>query len=267
MIAARACGGAVLSTQATFQAPAGPGVLKFFVGLHQPGDARHFDRASISINRLRRRRKPVDCPEVLLDSGAFTELAMHGRYRRSVGGYAAEIRRLHDARIVRIGAAVAQDYMCEPWMLAKIGLSIRDHQRLTIERYDALTASGLPVPIMPVLQSVAPADYVDHLYQYRDRLEPDMWVGVGSVCKRQGDPHAIVAVLQAIRSKRLDLRLHGFGVKTTSLVHPAVRACLFSADRLAWSFAARMREGSPNDWREAAAFASRIGIATSGGTL
>lgn len=118
-----------------------------------------------------------------------------------------------------------------------------------------------------MLQGVAPADYVDHLYQYRDRLEPDMWVGVGSVCKRQGDPHAIVAVLQAIRSERPDLRLHGFGVKTTSLVHPAVRACLFSADSMAWSFAARMREGSPNDWREAAAFASRIGIATSGGTL
>lgn len=39
---------------------------------------------------------------------------MHGRYRRSVEDYAAEIRQLHDARIVRIGAAVAQDYMCEP---------------------------------------------------------------------------------------------------------------------------------------------------------
>lgn len=262
MIAARAFGGAIVSTQAMFQAPASRSVLKFFFGLHQPGDARHFDRACISINRLRRRRKPVDCPEILLDSGAFTELAMHGRYRRSLVDYAAEIRRLHDARIVRIGAAVAQDYMCEPWMLAKTGLPIRDHQRLTIDRYDALTACGLPVPIMPVLQGVEPADYVDHLYQYRDRLEPGMWVGVGSVCKRQGDPRAIVAVLQAIGAERPDLRLHGFGVKTTSLVHPAIRACLFSADSMAWSFAARMRGRSPNDWRQAAASADRIGIAT-----
>ena len=94
-----------------------------------------------------------------------------------------------------------------------------------------------------------------------------MWVGVGSVCKRQGDPRAIVAVLQAILAERPDLRLHGFGVKTTSLVHPAVRACLFSADSMAWSFAARMRGGSPNDWREAAAFAGRIGIATARGTI
>lgn len=260
MIVARASGGAIVSTRATFQTPTARSALKFFVGLHQPGDACHFDRACISINRLRRRRKPVDCPEVLLDSGAFTEPAMHGRYRRSVDDYAAEIRRLHDARIVQIGAAVAQDYMCEPWILAKTGLSVQDHQRLTIERYDALAACGLPMPIMPVLQGVAPAAYVDHLYQYRDRLEPEMWVGVGSVCKRQGDPRAIVAVLQAIRTERPDLRLHGFGVKTTSLVHPAVRACLFSADSMAWSFAARMRGRSPNDWREAAAFADRIEI-------
>lgn len=84
MIAARDFVGAVVPTQATFQAPAGRSALKFFVGLHQPGDACHFNRACISINRLRRRRKPVDCPEILLDSGAFTELAMHGRYRRSV---------------------------------------------------------------------------------------------------------------------------------------------------------------------------------------
>ncbi|MFK0333879.1 hypothetical protein ACIQUB_22450 [Rhizobium sp. NPDC090275] len=191
---------------------------------------------------------------MLLDSGAFTELARHGFYRHSVDDYAADIRRLHGARIVNITAAVAQDYMCEPWMLAKTGLTIRDHQRLTIERYDALQACDIPVPVMPVLQGVEPIDYVDHLYQYRDRIQPGMWVGVGSICKRQGDPRAIIAVLRAILSQRPDLRLHGFGVKKTSLVHPGVRERLFSADSMAWSFAARMRGRPPNDWREAAAF-------------
>lgn len=186
---------------------------------------------------------------------------MHGRYRHSVEDYAADLRRLHDMRIVRISAAVAQDYMCEPWMLAKTGLTIRDHQRLTIERYDALIACCIPAPIMPVLQGSDPVDYVDHLHQYRDRLEPGMWVGVGSVCKRQGDPRAIIAVLEAIRLERPDLRLHGFGVKTTSLVHPAVRRRLFSADSMAWSFAARKCGRPPNDWREAAAFAARIHMA------
>lgn len=190
-----------------------PASVKFYVGLHQPADAKHFGLACISINRLRGRKKPVDCGDVLVDSGAFTELANFGRYRHSVVEYADELRRLHRAGVVAISAAVAQDYMCEPWMLAKTGLTILDHQRLTIERYDALLACDIDVPIMPVLQGFAPSDYANHVEQYGARLKPGMWVGVGSVCKRQGDPTAIVAVLRAIRAIRPDLRLHGFGVK------------------------------------------------------
>lgn len=236
--------------------------VKFYVGLHQPGDAQHFGLACISINRLRRRKKPIDCVDVLVDSGAFTELAQHGRYRHSVEEYAADIKRLHDSGVVKISAAVAQDYMCESWMLAKTGLSIEEHQRLTVERYDDLLACGLPVPVMPVLQGFDPEDYADHVRQYGDRLKFGMWVGVGSVCKRQGDPRAIIAVLQSIRSVRPDLRLHGFGVKKTSLLHPGVREFLYSADSMAWSFAARKQGRSANDWQEAARFASIVDSAT-----
>ncbi len=46
--------------------------VKFYVGLHQPADAKHFGLACISINRLRGRKKPVPCGDVLVDSGAFT---------------------------------------------------------------------------------------------------------------------------------------------------------------------------------------------------
>ncbi|WP_105436383.1 DUF7221 family queuine tRNA-ribosyltransferase-like protein [Neorhizobium tomejilense] len=237
--------------------------VKFYVGLHQPADAQHFDLACISINRLRGRRKAVDCGDVLVDSGAFTELAQHGRYRHTVEEYAAEVQRLHDAGVVNISAAVAQDYMCETWMLEKTGLTISDHQRLTIERYDALLDCDLPVPVMPVLQGFAPTDYITHVSQYGDRLKFGMWVGVGSVCKRQGDPRAIIAVLQAIRSVRPDLRPHGFGVKKTSLLHPGVREYLYSADSMAWSFAARKQGRSANDWQEAARFADVVNHAAS----
>ena len=237
--------------------------VKFYVGLHQPADAQHFALACISINRLRGRRKAVDCGDVLVDSGAFTELAQHGRYRHTVEEYAAEIRRLHEAGVVSISSAVAQDYMCESWMLEKTGLTITDHQRLTIERYDDLLDCDLPVPVMPVLQGFAPSDYVAHVRQYGARLKFGMWVGVGSVCKRQGDPRSIIAVLQAIRSERPDLRLHGFGVKKTSLLHPGVREYLYSADSMAWSFAARKQGRSSNDWREAARFADVVNGAAS----
>ncbi len=193
----------------------------------------------------------------MMDSGAFTEIAGYGEFRMSVRAYACEIKRW--SRCGRLLAAVAQDYMCEPFMLAKTGLSVDDHQRLTIERYDALlecNTSG--VYIMPVLQGYAPADYVQHIRSYGDRLKLGMWVGVGSVCKRNGDVSAIEDVLLAIKRERLDLELHGFGVKTTALGSGLVRELLTTADSMAWSYAARRAGRSPNDVGEAIAFAARI---------
>jgi hypothetical protein len=239
--------------------------VRFYVGLHQPADAKNFDRACISINRVRGRKKPVECEEVLVDSGAFTELNLHGHYRHSVDEYARELHRLHTEGVVKIIAAVAQDYMCEAFMLAKTGMTIDEHQRLTIERYDELKAAlerlfggELPFPILPVLQGYAPEDYARHLEMYGGRLTQGMWVGVGSVCKRNGAPDLIYAVLNSIARLRPDLLLHGFGVKLTALMHAGVRALIATADSMGWSFAARKQGRSANDWREAKAFAEQI---------
>jgi hypothetical protein len=115
----------------------------FFLGLHQPGDARHFRFACVSINRLWRRKKPLPrkCL-VLVDSGAFTVLDKFGHYpeSHSVERYAFRLWQLWTLGIVHIMAAVAQDYMCEARITAKTGLTVEDHQRLTVERYDALYA-------------------------------------------------------------------------------------------------------------------------------
>lgn len=243
-------------------------VVKFYPGLHQPADAQHFQSACISIKRLWKRRKPIPCGDVLVDSGAFTELFLHGKYRQGVEEYAAELYRLYTAGVVQLAAAVSQDYMCEPFILAKTGLTVAEHQRLTIERYDALVTElerlfGGPIPfhVMPVLQGFTPQEYVDHIRQYGNRLKPGMWVGVGSVCKRQGDPRAIMAVLSAIHAERPDLLIHGFGVKTTALLHAGVRMLLATADSMAWSFAARKQGRNANDWREAKRFEERIAAA------
>lgn len=194
-----------------------PHVLRFYPGLHQPHDAAHFDRACISIHRLEKRRKPVPCPDVLVDSGAFTKLDKHGRYPEPVEVYARQLHRLWTQGVVNITIAAAQDYMCEPFMLEKTGLTVLDHQHLTIERYDALVAAlrdlfpeGIPFEVMPVLQGFAVSDYLRHIEMYGDRLTHGMWVGVGSVCKRQGDASVIEGLLLAIKGARPDLRLHGF---------------------------------------------------------
>lgn len=230
--------------------------MKFYVGLHQPSDARHFERAFISVNRLRKRRSPFAVAEWIMDSGAFTEIATHGHYRSGVAEYAAEIRRWADCG--QLVCAVAQDMMCEPWIVARTGLAVADHQRITVERFDALLDADPGAPIMPVLQGYHPSDYRRHLEDYGDRLGPGAYVGVGSVCKRNADPAAVLAVLDAIATDRPDLQLHGFGLKATALACDPIVRRLYSADSMAWSYAARRQGRNGNDWREAEAFAWRI---------
>lgn len=135
---------------------------------------------------------------------------------------------------------------------------MREHQRRTIRRYERLLAAEPGVPVMPVLQGYAPGQYAAHVRMYGGRLAEGAWVGVGSVCKRNTSPGEIFAVLAAIKRLRPDLRLHGFGVKLTSLADPGVRSMLHSADSLAWSLHARKHGRNPNDWREARVFADKV---------
>lgn len=230
--------------------------MRFFTGLHQPSDAQHFDAAFVSVHRLCNRKSDFAVRDWIMDSGAFSTIAKHGGYPDTVSAYAAHVRRWKSCG--NLLAAVSQDYMCEAWMLAKTGLTVAEHQRLTIERYDALLAEDTGVYIMPVLQGYAPDDYVSHIRQYGDRLARGAWVGVGSICKRNGDPSAIWRVLSAIKTERPDLRLHGFGLKQTALQSWLIRDMLYTADSMAWSFAARKLGRNPNDWREARDFAARI---------
>jgi hypothetical protein len=209
----------------------------------------------VSANALRTRKADFHPRNWMLDSGAFSEIANHGRFRSSVEEYADQVNRWH--RCGNLLAAVSQDYMCEPFMLAKTGLTTADHQRLTIERYDALRRYTAPY-LLPVLQGFWPEEYVSHVRQYGNRLTEGLWVGVGSVCKRNANLAEIEQVLMAVKAERPDLRLHGFGIKTTALASSIVRDCLYSADSMAWSFAARREGRDGNSPQEAAAFVERI---------
>jgi hypothetical protein len=224
--------------------------MRFFVGLHQPSDARHFDACFISVNRLRNRKSHFAVKDWILDSGAFTQINQHGRFIESPEEYAAQIRRW--AKCGHLVAAVSQDWMCETDALAKTGLSIPDHQTKTIYRYEAIRDAGIgDAYLLPVLQGFAAADYARHADQYGNRLPVGAWVGVGSICKRNGNPSAIVAVLKAIKEARPDLRLHGFGLKQTAFGNSYITRNLYSADSMAWSFAARKQGRNGNDYREA----------------
>jgi hypothetical protein len=231
--------------------------VRFFVGFHDVAHVRHLDGVFISINRLRTRRSGFEVGDWIMDSGAFTEVSKHGGYRAPVAEYAAQIRRW--ARTGRMLAAVAQDWMCEPFIVKRTGLSVAEHQRLTIERYVELRAADTGgAYVMPVLQGYGPGEYLDHLEAYGALLEPGAWVGVGSVCKRNASVVSVLRVLINIKHERPDLRLHGFGLKSTALAFPPIREMLHTADSMAWSFAARKQGRDGNDWREARDYADRI---------
>lgn len=251
-------------------------MMTFYVGLHHPADARHFENAFVSVNALKS-RKGHFCPRRwIMDSGAFSEIANHGRFRTSVSAYAQRIHRWSYCGIMV--AAVAQDWMCEPHIFTgcpkrcrRLGqkpcgpmctwgteLSVMEHQRLTIERYDELLPLCRNVTLIPVLQGYQLHEYLEHLEAYGDRITEGMWVGVGSVCKRNTNVAEIERILSAIKEKRPDLRLHGFGLKITALGSPLVRSLLHSSDSMAWSRAARAEGRNANDWREAKAYEQKV---------
>lgn len=216
--------------------------MKFYLGFHHPHQLAHAGvPLFVSHRRLAARRTlPRAIASWALDSGGFTELSLYGRWTVPARDYAAAVARYRD-EIGFLDWAAPQDWMCEPVMLAKTGLTIREHQRRTIASVQELRALGAPV--IPVLQGWAPCDYFDHAEDY-DRAGFDLCaepiVGLGSVCRRQNTVRASILVRELAAA---GLRLHGFGFKVTGL-----RSChdaLASADSLAWSYHARREPPRP----------------------
>src|SRR3954467_14614113 len=121
----------------------------------------------ISINTIRKRKSPFMVNDRALDSGAFTELAKYGAYRHEPEEYAAEVVRWSTNGTMLW--ATTQDYMTEPFMLEKTGLTVEQHQALTIEHYDRIRAA-VPshIHILPVLQGYIPEEYVRCIEMYGD---------------------------------------------------------------------------------------------------
>ena len=220
--------------------------MVFYLGTHEPSWLRRVPVPLFLSRRRLARLKTV--PRAIapwaLDSGGFSELSLYGQWQTTPEQYADEVLRWSD-QIGRLEWAAIQDWMCEPFMLAKTGLSVAEHQRRTIESYLTLRQIAPTVTWAPVLQGWIPSDYVDHAAQYESAgvdLSSLPRVGVGSVCRRQSTA-AGLAIFEDLR--HLHLRLHGFGLKM-GFLRKAFALGLESFDSLAWSFRAR-RHGKPMD--------------------
>ena len=218
--------------------------------------ANHLDRSIVSYNILEGRKSSFSPNRWILDSGAFTRIS-RGQSHVSVDVYASAIATWSKCGFLE--AAVTQDYMCEPFVLSMTGLSVRDHQLRTTYRFLSLRELVVDTYVMPVLQGFSPDEYAQHVRDLDPELPEGAWVGVGSVCKRQGNPVIISQVLTSILRERPDLRLHGFGVKSTSLASMDIHSRFYSCDSMAWSYAGRREDPKRNnDIEYAIAWADKI---------
>jgi hypothetical protein len=191
----------------------------------------------VSHRRLAGRRTlPRAIAPWALDSGGFSELDKYDRWRTTPQTYAAAVQR-YSNEIGNLQWAAIQDWMCEPWLIAKTGLSIAEHQARTIDSWFDLHELAPDLPWLPVLQGWTGRDYQRHFEQWARRgvdLARLPLVGIGSVCRRQGTREGVD--LFRLMSW-FGIRLHGFGVKTNGLRMGA--RYLASADSMAWSYGAR----------------------------
>ena len=211
--------------------------MKFYLGTHV---LKHLERTDVPLFVSRRtfpNRKSSLSPlgEWALDSGGFTELSMFGEWTITPAEYVEQLHRI--VRSPGLQWAAPQDWMCEPHIIEKTGLNVREHQRLTVENFLELRTLSPPVPIIPVLQGFTLDEYKDCFEMYESRgvnLREEPVVGLGSVCRRQSTVE-IERIVSCFHSK--DLRLHGFGVKISGMKRYG--EMLESADSMAWSFGAR----------------------------
>lgn len=214
----------------------------FWMGTHETSWLYRTDvRVPLFVSRCRFDRLktlPRASSPWALDSGGFTEIRKYGRWTLNATEYASLVRR-YITEIGMLKWAAPQDWMVEPGMLAKSGLTVLDHQRLTVANLVELRLIAPELPIIPAIQGQTLSDYHHIVDLYGEagvdlRLEP--LVGLGSVCRRQHSAE-IGEIVSSLNER--GLRLHGFGCKTAAVKRYG--HLLTSADSMAWSRGGRSR--------------------------
>ncbi|RLU82015.1 hypothetical protein CTZ27_31130 [Streptomyces griseocarneus] len=211
-----------------------PELPTFWLGVHRPHWLGRTDVPLFVSNRTLAGLKTL--PRALgpwaLDSGGFTEITRYGAWRTSPRQYVALIRRYRD-EVGRMAWASQQDFMCEEQALRMTGLTIDEHQDLTVANFLTLREMAPDLPIVPVVQGWLRPHYLRCVEKFLAAgvdLAKEPLVGVGSICRR---PNTYVAswILEDLHAA--GLRLHAFGYKKNGLAMSWPHVA--SADSMAWS--------------------------------
>ena len=222
--------------------------MEFYLGTHV---LNHLEKTDVPLFISRRafdkRKSSLDAlGSWALDSGGFSELRLNGGWTLNAQEYVDRVNKISETP--NLQWAAQQDWMCEEVMLEKTGLTVREHQRRTVDNFIELRSLDCDVPIIPVLQGYTMDEYKECFEMFEASgvdLRAEPVVGLGSVCRRQNTDD-IERIVTCFHAK--DLRLHGFGVKTLGLKRYG--EMLESADSLAWSFGARYSQSHCSIHRE-----------------
>jgi len=207
----------------------------FFLGAHHISQKWWDTGVPLFVSRrtlASRKTLPIPRDIWALDSGGFTELDKFRGWKTTPEEYVRDVQRFK--QMGRLSWVAPQDWMCEPQMLEKTGLTVEEHQWRTVLNFLDLR-DQLGTMVIPVLQGWERDDYHRcwEMYDAADvSLEDEAVVGLGTVCRRQNTAEAEVIVRSLA-----PLSLHGFGVKMTGIA--LFGDGLVSADSLAWSYNGR----------------------------
>ncbi|MFD4477372.1 hypothetical protein ACFWPU_14845 [Streptomyces sp. NPDC058471] len=187
-----------------------------------------------------------------IDSGGFMDLKDNGTWTRTPRQYVTDLRRIWE-HVGPYDWAAPQDWMCEDAIInggtfggqhfVGTHLSVREHQRRTVQNFLELRSLAPELKIRPVVQGDNIPAYEDCLEMYDKAgvdLRKEPTVGLGSVCRLQSTKKG-AEIVTAMAAH--GLRLHGFGFKILGLER--VGHLLASADSAAWSAHARRRPPLP----------------------
>lgn len=214
--------------------------MNFYVGLGQQSHIMWVkDRFMLSFQVCRKRKHVWGIPdnlEWIMDSGAFNELKKHGEYTYTPEEYMTKVE------IWQPDYFVSMDWMCEPFQLKKTGKTTKEHQQLSLDNQIRLTELledswiNKHTELIGVIQGWSKQDYIEHIDMLKEHDMMLPYMGIGSVCRRRADKK-IIGIIRTIRKEAPNIKLHGFGVKTSLLKHPITYDCLDSVDSMAWCFA------------------------------
>jgi hypothetical protein len=113
-------------------------MLKFYVGSHHPHWLWTVSFPLFVSHRRLVDRKVAGLRLTLalwaLGSGGFIALSLYGRWQNTAEQYADAVQ-AYAGRIGRLDFAAPQDWMCGSIMLARPGLSLREHQERTVANF------------------------------------------------------------------------------------------------------------------------------------